>query len=431
MGAGAGFWHWKTHQVHTKLGSPTIQFSPGEKPGAIRLPKRVIDQTPWVTYGYDIARTRFAAPFKVRPPYRRLWLVQAGPAIEFPPAVAYGKVYIPGSTGQFLAVNSRTGRIVWENRYHNCTAASPTVAHGVVYQPYLPPPCDYGPRNVPGFVVALDARTGKELWRKVMAPSESSPLLLNGVLYLGSWDGKVYALDVKTHRFRWSTQTDAEVDSSAAYDRGMLFIGNNAGHLYALDPRTGRIRWRASSYSHFPNGREYFYTTPAVAYGRVFIGNTDGTLYAYGERTGDLLWAQRAGTYVYTSAAVWRRTVYVGTYDGYFSAFDAATGRLRWKYAAAGAVHGAPTVMDGLVYFSTCENCGRRASRYSKRGRRGTYALDARTGRLVWSFPDGRYSPIVADEQRAYLVGSGRIYGLAPCAPRTAPAARRRTLMAC
>ncbi|MFN2467556.1 MAG: hypothetical protein ABR521_05425, partial [Gaiellaceae bacterium] len=73
-----------------------------------------------------------------------------------------------------------------------------------------------------------------------------------------------------------------------------------------------------------------------------------------------------------------------------------------------------PTVMAGLVYFSGCEFCGIRASRYAKQGPRGTYALDARTGELVWQSKAGQYSPIVADEERVYLTGKTRVYAYEP-----------------
>jgi hypothetical protein len=45
-----------------------------------------------------------------------------------------------------------------------------------------------------------------------------------------------------------------------------------------------------------------------------------------------------------------------------------------------------------------------------------TYALDARSGALLWTFPDGKYSPVVADSKRLYLIGYARIYGLVPSA---------------
>jgi len=195
-----------------------------------------------------------------------------------------------------------------------------------------------------------------------------------------------------------------------------------------VNAKTGKLRWQAHAYSRFGR-REEFYATPAVAYRRVYAGNADGTVYSFGAGTGHLLWAQPAGSYVYSAPAVWNRTVYAGSYEGNVYAFDAATGRLRWKYASPGSMHGAPTVLDGLIYYSTCGTCGSHGSRYAKRGPRSTFALNARTGKLVWTFPDGRYSPIVADRKRVYLVGSTSVYALverAKRSPAASTAARTR-----
>ena len=152
-------------------------------------------------------------------------------------------------------------------------------------------------------------------------------------------------------------------------------------------------------------------------------------MYAYGAKTGNLLWAQQAGTYVYAAPAVWANTVYVGSYDGNVYAFDAGTGELRWKYAASGSIHGAPTVMAGLVYFSVCGTCGHAGSRYAKMGQPGTFALDAKTGELVWSFFDGRYSPVIADETHVYLMGKSRVWAFEPCPQRRTPDGTYRNLI--
>ena len=128
--------------------------------------------------------------------------------------------------------------------------------------------------------------------------------------------------------------------------------------------------------------------------------------------SGRLLWASNAGSYVYSAPAIWRKTVYVGSYDGYFYAFDAATGARRWRTRIGASIHGAPTVLDGLVYFSTCGTCGQRGSRGAAFGPRATYALDARTGRRVWRFFAGHYSPVVADREHVYVAGSTRVYAL-------------------
>jgi outer membrane protein assembly factor BamB len=81
-----------------------------------------------------------------------------------------------------------------------------------------------------------------------------------------------------------------------------------------------------------------------------------------------------------------------------FYSFDAATGNVLWSFRANGAISGSPTIIAGRVYFATLQQ--------------QTYALDALTGKPLWTFPDGKYSPVVADSKHIYLVGYARIYGL-------------------
>ena len=416
VAAGVGVWWWKT-RPQSKLGSPDVEFTTTQPPPKPPPPEKKL---PWLRFGYDDERTHFTPVHMHRPPFARLWTVLAGDYIEFPGVAADGRVFVTQEHGRFFAIDGETGRVLWSRQYRNCNASSPLVRGDVVYVAFLPRPCPHGPRDAPGLVVGVNAKTGKEVWRFTgSGPSESSLLSVGRLLYFGSWDQKMYAVDIPTRRVRWATELDGEIDGSPAYVDGTIFVGTNAGSMYALAARTGAERWRSRSYSHFPRGREYFYATPAVAYGRVFAGNTDGWVYAFGAETGHLLWAQQAGTYVYTAPAVWNQTVYVGSYDGKIYAFDAGTGRLRWTYEATGSIHGAPTVMNGLLYFSVCGTCGTRTGvRYAKRGRPGTFALDARTGKLVWGFWDGRYSPVIADEKRVYLMGRARVWGLQPCPKR-------------
>jgi outer membrane protein assembly factor BamB len=63
-----------------------------------------------------------------------------------------------------------------------------------------------------------------------------------------------------------------------------------------------------------------------------------------------------------------------------------------------GHISGSATVLQGVVYFSTFDEI--------------TYALDARTGKLLWTYKDGKYAGVVADRVRLYLVGHARLYGL-------------------
>jgi outer membrane protein assembly factor BamB len=414
FGVALGFWLHGEDTIETKRGSPTIEFVTTLKAPEQKRPRRVVLRLPWPTYGLKVQRTHTATDFHLKPPFRLRWTFKAHHVLEFPPSIAYGRLYVANQRGRFFAIHHRTGKIVWQRRFNHCSASSPTVAYRVVYHAWMQPlPCNRYPRSQPGMITAMAARTGKLIWTFRGGAFETSPLVIGKTLYAGSWNHKLYAVNIYTGKARWTFTADGEVNSSPAYSAGKVYFGTDAGSLYAIDARTGRVRWKAEAGSRL-GGREYFYATPTIAYGRVFIGNADGTLYAYGAASGRLLWAQHAGTYIYTAAAVWKRRVYVGTYDGYFMAFDAATGDRLWRFSASAAVHGAPSVIDGIVYFAACPRCGSVASRFAKQGDRGTYGLNALTGKQVWHWPDGIFSPAVADSQHLYIVGRSRVFSFAP-----------------
>lgn len=404
-----------------KRGSASEEFDGKEPPKA-----RAMRKIPWPTFGYDVRRSHVADSYRHKPPFRRIWTRDAGDTIEFPPSVGYGRVYLAQQKGDFFAFDTRTGKTRWHRDFKRCAASSPTVARGLVFQSYMSyVDCPENESGATGFLIAMNAKTGKTRWRFDTAPVESSPLLHKGLLYVGSWNRRVYAIDARTGRKRWSFAGDEQFNTAPAYAGGRIFIASDAGTVFALDARTGRKRWSAQSTGRGISGREFFYATPTVAYGRVFIGNSDGTMYAFGARSGKLLWANPLGTYIYAAAAAYRKRIYTGTYDGNFFALDAATGDVKWRKSVPSAVHSAPTVMDGLVYFATCSDCGREAARTVKRGPDGTYAVSARTGRTVWRFPAGKFaSPIVADEKRIYLSGRSKLFGMVDGKPRRGRARR-------
>ena len=395
-GFGAGYYVAKQEQSADVRGNATQEFVETQAP-VVKPPP--LPGVAWPMWGFDTVHNRIS-PYAHRPPYRIAWSFGAKQLVEFPPVVAYGRLTFTNNPGVTFSVDTKTGKEVWRHSSGRCVAASPAVDAKLVIQSFLNrPPCNSGrsPAQLTGQVVAFDALTGKVRWRTVIGPSESSPLVHQGRVYVGDWRGLVYALDAKTGRIVWRFQTGGRVKGAVAALGNRVFVGSYDGRLSALDSRTGALQWRSSSQDRF-GGRGRFYSTPAVAYGRVFVGSTDGKVYAFGARTGDLIWSRSTGGYVYSSPAVWEKLVLVGSYSGSFFAIDAATGAVRWRFAAGARISGAPTVMAGNVYFATLS--------------RRTFALNAKTGRRVWTFPEGQYSPLVADADHAYLIGLARIFAL-------------------
>ena len=414
-GSALGYYLYVKSKSGDIRGSSTVEFIPTSpvpttvpkpppppkpKPGKPAVPV-ALTRVDWPTFGYDGLRLHYL-PSRLKPPFRVEWTFRGRHLLEFPPAVAYGRVFIANNPGTVFAVDAKTGKLAWHYASGRCTAASPAVANGLVYEAFLNrPPCNRSPgtRGIDGEVVALVAKTGKVRWRHRIGPSESSPLVAGGLVYVGDWNGWVYALDARTGRQRWAYRTGGEVKGAVAVSGHRLYVGSYDHNLYALGARTGRLIWRGSSQDRF-GGRGTFYSTPAAAYGRVYIGSTDGKVYSFGASTGEVRWSQSTGGYVYGSPAVWNQRILIGSYSGRFYSLDAATGDIQWEFRADGPISGSATVLGNVVYFSTLN------------GR--TYALDPRTGARVWSFPDGKYSPVVAGPERLYLTGYTRLYGMVP-----------------
>jgi outer membrane protein assembly factor BamB len=391
-GAAGAYVLVKLHEGRDIHGS-SAQFQPGAPTGAAES-----KLVPWPTYGADPERLRVANGVDLAPPFRTVWTFHARSLVEFPPAVGYGRLYFANNDGVLYAISAATGRRAWSYASHRCQAMSPALAAHVVYATFLNrPPCNASGGGLDGELVALSAATGKVLWEQTIGPSESSPVVVGGRLYVGDWSGRVSCYEASGGRLLWSFQAGGEVKGAIAVAGGTVYFGAYDSHVYALDAATGKLLWRASAQPRLGHAGE-FYATAAVAYGRVYIGATDGKEYSFGAATGDLVWSHSTGGYVYSSAAVWRRRVYVGSYSDSLLCLDAATGDELWSFRANGPISGSPTIVAGRVYFSTLNG--------------ETYALGALDGKQQWTFPDGKYSPVVADRARLYLTGYARVYGL-------------------
>ena len=349
----------------------------------------------WPTYGYTRARTRHLRA-SIEPPYRRLWTFKSKTLLEFPPILAGGTLFFVNYDAVAFAVTARTGKVEWRREVGSLNASSPAYSPGRIYISTLS-----------GALVSLSAKTGKRLWvKRLPSRTESSPLVVGNRLFFGSEDGTVYAVRTGDGGTVWKYRAGGAVKGALAYSKGRLFFGDYAGQVSAIRARDGRRVWRTGT-SGLPLGRSgNFYSTPAVAFGRVYIGNTDSKIYSFSARDGRLAWTRDTGDYVYGSPAVADTpdtppSVYLGSKDGYLYALHARTGRVRWKYHSGGRLPGAPTVVGKIVYFSDSI-------------KHVTWGLKTRTGKPVFRFLDGGFTPVISDGRRLYVTGWRRQYALAP-----------------
>ena len=102
-----------------------------------------------------------------------------------------------------------------------------------------------------------------------------STLIANGVVYFGSDDHNLYALNAKSGAFLWSYTTGSDIGfSSPVIANGVVYIGSEDNKVYALNAKTGVLLWSYMTGS-------IIYSSPAVVNGVVYIGSDDNTLYAF------------------------------------------------------------------------------------------------------------------------------------------------------
>jgi outer membrane protein assembly factor BamB len=389
---------------------PKVEFTSPTVTQPPRQPKHVVvDTFQWPRYGYDLARTRyFPNSRSLDPPFRRGWTYRSGSLLEFPPVIDGTAMYMLNDDGFAIAIDKRTGRVIWQTRVGTLAAASPTFAGGRVFVPALSVNSNAGQNPGNGRFAALSEKTGRVLWSRPIPPgTESSPLVLGSVVYFGDQTGTFYALRTTDGHELWTYHASGAIKGGPSFADGNVYFGDYAGRVYALRATDGHQLWAVSTNgAQLGFGSGQFYATPAIAFGRVYLGNTDGRVYSFAAHTGQLAWATSTGGYVYASAAVADTpglgpTVYIGSYDGNFYAFDARSGGIRWSHNAGGKISGSSTIVGDVVYYSNL------ASKTSA-------GLDVRTGQQVFSFPQGAFTPVIADPHTVYLTGYGNLFELLP-----------------
>ncbi len=379
------------------------------------------------------------------------------------PAVVDGRVYVGGHNGVMYALDEHTGRTIWSYDSHGgALRDGPSVTDGTVY---------FGDSH--GTLHALDQRTGRLRWTKQVDPHPaaiitSSPLLWHGVLIVGvsskeylfaadntypccSFRGSVVALDAHSGRQLWrhftmpipaqtGTTSDgvpvwgpsgAAVWSSPAVDpaTGTVFVGTGNNYsgttgdsdsVFALDAWTGRVRWSAQMthpdtwnlqcFKPQPNERcpqpgpnHDFGASPTVYKigwrTVVAFGQKSGVYHVFDAHTGAVVWqttlnpvGTRGSAGVQWGASYDGKRIYAATYHaqpGALHALDPATGAVLWRTPLPAdacttggaatmpdpcdlAMTPAPTSIPGLVFEG------------GEDGRIRAYA--SQTGAVVWDY---------------------------------------------
>ncbi len=321
--------------------------------------------------------------------HRIKWTFPTGDRIVSSPVYANGAIYFGGDDGYVYAVDAADGHQLWKRRTAGPVAATPAIAGETLYV-----------GSYDGKFYALDTRTGAVRWKFITGGERrfeakglhgfqpanqtiadpydvflSSPVIAGGMVYFGSGDGNVYALDAASGDMKWKFQTGDVVHASPAFADGVVYFGSWDSYFYAVDARTGKEKWR------FHGGEDAaihnqvgFASSPAVVNGVVYTGCRDSNLYAIDAATGKEKWRfNNSGNWVVSSPAVTRGKVFFATSaSSLYIVLDAETGKPVAQQTTKAFVFSSPSVAGNSVYLGVLN---------------GTLeARDLDSGDLLWEY---------------------------------------------
>jgi len=190
----------------------------------------------------------------------------------------------------------------------------------------------------------------------------------------------------------WDFQIQGDVISSPVVYEGVVYIGARSGSVYAINAETGELIWDYST-------DDWVDATPAVSSAAVFVPSRDGNLYALDRNTGNILWQKNLGAPSVSSPLYFEGAVYVGMGmpANKIIALNASSGQVLWEYKIDQPLDGAPSSDGNKIYFGA--NDGR------------IYALDRNTGVFDW-IPSGTQQTKGSFGINAVSVSSGSVYAL-------------------
>jgi len=292
-----------------------------------------------------------------------------------------GDVVVPGDTGEVRAVTP-DGEVRWRTDATDTTRGfhgTPTIANDTIY---------VGAYD--GNLYAFDLESGEQYWRVQLGDAiGSSPGYLDGVVYIAveyyDPSGGMFGVDAVTGDVVWEDQRPTDhPHSTAAIDEesGRIVVGSNDGDLYAWSSPDHEFEWTFSTGEPIKG--------PVATYdGSAFFGSWDDHVYRVALDDGTEEWAFETGSLVMSGPSVEPSTgtVYVGSHDSNLYALDAATGESKWRFDTGGRVIGCPVVTNDHVL----------AGSYDRR----LYAVEKDTGEERWRVETGGWvtsTPLVTDD---------------------------------
>jgi outer membrane protein assembly factor BamB len=261
--------------------------------------------------------------------------------------VAYFANSIELATGAEVAsVSDSSGRLLWRAKSTPCPLTRPIVRGRMLFLGT----CD-------GKFYALDKQSGKVVWSYdaradgAAGSFETFPLVSHGLVIAGTTgscsekdSGYIYAFDPRDGAIRWKLHADAGSDNFASLDemdpKGSIIFGTRAGERISAEAISGKLNWR---FRAIPSGADCRRTTSLVTDGaNVCFVAQDKTVYCLDGKTGQVLWKRKPDSQPTADVLMYKDVLYFGSADKHIYGLNPENGttlvQLQTPYTPTGAI---------------------------------------------------------------------------------------------
>jgi outer membrane protein assembly factor BamB len=262
--------------------------------------------------------------------------------------------------------------------------------------------------TVDGRVVAINSSTENLEWSystaPVTAPSGGlscgqtsvttaiygTPIADRDLVYIGTYSGQVYALTIDRGTERWvypRTGSIGTIVGRPVIANETIYISSSDSMVYALDTTYGDLKWKSEILDEKGKRHEKLWTSPVIQGNTLYVSTYDGHIYSLSSETGDLLeWSFESEAGFASSPVIDEDTIFLGSFDRYLYAVKIGSDVPIWKFPQekpAGNWFWASPIVNEGIVYAGCLD-----------GK--VYAVNAETGEELWQFEsqDSRGKPI-------------------------------------
>lgn len=213
------------------------------------------------------------------------------------------------------------------------------------------------------------------------APTWATPVVADGIVYVGTNDGRFHAVDAAHGTALWTWAGPNRIDGRAVVAGEAVVFVDGRNDLICLDRRDGTLRWRFPLYdpahaaAPLPENPTFNRRTasPLVVADTVYCGSADGGLYAVDVTHGRKRWRHEAGAPIFSGVAeIEPGIVAFGCMNGAVVLLDRRTQTEVARYQTGGAVVTTPVLAGGNLIVGSRDYL--------------LHAISRADGRAVWRF---------------------------------------------